>query len=637
MAALAALAGMVAGGPATALASPSSQTPPIQTEDGAPRAAPLKPFGPRDAPFDDVARRALATDTLVLLWELHGLRAARHVFSLPSTPVLGTIWEVGEPRWQFTIPAGFPIYLIAYASVNRSKYDPALTRVTVDGVPLAGLADYLYTGLRAPVGTNIHDHDVIDLVFAPPRAGTYRIEVRRPEFTTEYHLTVMEPIALGPLVLRDPQGALFALHGEQRRALPDLETAQALGFRPRAIKDASPAALALLPEGPPIPSLRDGLLVKGEREHVFRLASGRKRWLATADEFRQALAEAPDPDRAIQVVDTVTLQSIAPELRHNTLLMSTAGDIYHVDNGDLRYVKDWEWLAERKLRLDDVWRIPDHLFALLPFNRPHGPAAGITRQDQVFYSETLGAELPYRVYLPPGYAAREEQARRYPVIYLLHGRGAHYDEWTDYGLEKHLDQMFLYEGDKWTRVILVLPQGATGYWANQQGGPQWSDYVARDLVAHVDATYRTLPLRRARGIGGLSMGGFGALLLAFKFPDLFGVIGARGPALYPQQNAPGFFGGAATYHQYDPLTLVRESRLDGLERPPYVWLDVGASDPWKPRVELLRELLQARKWPLTWNVFPGEHDRGYWGSNVREFLAFFLDSFARGGGASRLT
>src|SRR4030095_9887871 len=96
----------------------------------------------------------------------------------------------------------------------------------------ASWLDYLYTGVRAPIGSNIFEMDVLDLVFAPPPPGRYRIDVQRDEFSLQLALIVRDPHTLGPLVLREPEGGgLWAIQGDQRRAVPDPETITALGFR----------------------------------------------------------------------------------------------------------------------------------------------------------------------------------------------------------------------------------------------------------------------------------------------------------------------------------------------------------------------------------------------------------------------
>jgi enterochelin esterase-like enzyme len=112
--------------------------------------------------------------------------------------------------------------------------------------------------------------------------------------------------------------------------------------------------------------------------------------------------------------------------------------------------------------------------------------------------------MPYRVYLPPDYDAPADAGRRYPVIYLLHGNGGRCDEWSGYGLQEVANQ--LVQDGRFGHTIVVMPQGGRSYWVNHEGGLPWGDYVVRDVVRHVDATYRTIARREARAIGGSPWG-----------------------------------------------------------------------------------------------------------------------------------
>ncbi len=257
-------------------------------------------------------------------------------------------------------------------------------------------------------------------------------------------------------------------------------------------------------------------------------------------------------------------------------------------------------------------------------------AARGTVLDRTFYSDALGREMPYEVYLPPGYLDElndPQPGRRYPVVVLLHGLGAGYRQWLRLGAVDALER----EAAAGRPMIAVMPEGRNGYWVNHaDGGPRWGDYVARDLVAHVDATYRTIPRREARAIGGISMGAHGALQLALTHPDLFGIVGAHSPALRTRDQAPPFLGGwfpgytaspgAEAYAARDPISLVRRGALSP---PPILWIDIGQQDGWYTRATELHAALLDRGWPHTWQPAPGNHDDAYWSRRMPDYLAFY--------------
>jgi hypothetical protein len=175
-----------------------------------------------------------------------------------------------------------------------------------------------------------------------------------------------------------------------------------------------------------------------------------------------------------------------------------------------------------------------------------------TLYESYFYSSALDADMPYYIYLPPDYGSA---GRRYPVLYLLHGTYGEPEEWLTYGLIDAADQQ-ISTGDV-PPMLIVMPRGGTGYWTNHAGtGPRWGDYVARDLMRHIDSSYRTLRERSARAIGGLSMGGWGALHLGFSYPSRFGVIGARGPSLR-YDGSLDYLGTGDEFDSKDPLALAR--------------------------------------------------------------------------------
>jgi enterochelin esterase-like enzyme len=127
------------------------------------------------------------------------------------------------------------------------------------------------------------------------------------------------------------------------------------------------------------------------------------------------------------------------------------------------------------------------------------------------------------IYLPPSYAT--ERARRYPVIYLLHGYGGTDANWTgrQLNLPEIADKLFAARTVR--EMIVVMPNAFSlhkgSMYSNSVTTGDWETYVARDLVVYVDGHYRTIPERPSRGLAGASMGGYGAVRIAMKRPDVF--------------------------------------------------------------------------------------------------------------------
>jgi enterochelin esterase-like enzyme len=239
--------------------------------------------------------------------------------------------------------------------------------------------------------------------------------------------------------------------------------------------------------------------------------------------------------------------------------------------------------------------------------------------DGTFYSAALDRPLSYLVWLPPDYDA--DTARRYPVLYLLHGIGGDNREWLGYGVDGAAT--CLLAAGRIQPYLMVLPQGDEAYWLNHTDGPRWGDAIADDLVAHVDASHRTIPDRASRAVGGLSMGGHGALQLAFNHPDVFGVAGAHSPTLRPRAQTPYYFADAATFAKVDPITLARRAGGLGTVR---LWLDAGDADPWLPRIQLLHKTLDERAVAHAWQVWEGDHASEYWMTHVADYLSFYSDA-----------
>ena len=149
-------------------------------------------------------------------------------------------------------------------------------------------------------------------------------------------------------------------------------------------------------------------------------------------------------------------------------------------------------------------------------NRPKPGALPAGVSHHTYFSQSMKHDVGYLIYLPADYATG---ARRYPVIFNLHGAG---------GNELHGQQAaeILHKGisnGQWPPMILVMPNGGkyTYYKDSADGKYRGETTIIRELIPHIDATYRTVASRAGRAIEGFSMGGRGATRLALKYPEMF--------------------------------------------------------------------------------------------------------------------
>lgn len=284
-----------------------------------------------------------------------------------------------------------------------------------------------------------------------------------------------------------------------------------------------------------------------------------------------------------------------------------------------------------------------------------------------FESQALGVKKDVVVYLPAGYAAQPTQ--RWPVFYYLHGLGGNEASWSDrLDLDETADAMRL-------GAIVVMPDGDNGFYADSttpldydacmRDGtglfdptapkkstcvrtPSYEQYIVKDLIGWVDATYRTIPEKKARAIAGLSMGGFGALQLAMRHPDLFAATASHsgvdallylGPDPYvagkvvladDPKKAPkdpitrwivGIFGpDIVNWRTHDPASLVEKLEPGAFA----IYLDCGTEDDFRLHngAQYLHDLLLAKKIDHAWYLGPGKHDGQFWRERVPFSLAF---------------
>ena len=136
----------------------------------------------------------------------------------------------------------------------------------------------------------------------------------------------------------------------------------------------------------------------------------------------------------------------------------------------------------------------------------------------------LQQPLEYRIYLPPCYDQQPD--RSYPVLYLFHGQGFKDDQWERLCVDDTAN--VLISEKVLAPFIMVMPYDRFG---NHSSMNKFGQAIVEVLIPWIDKTYRTLPERNYRAVGGLSRGGGWAFYLGFSHWDLFGAIGAHSPAL----------------------------------------------------------------------------------------------------------
>jgi len=277
------------------------------------------------------------------------------------------------------------------------------------------------------------------------------------------------------------------------------------------------------------------------------------------------------------------------------------------------------------------------------------PAAGTPQESgpHVDYSSlpspALGRELKFAVLLPPSY--EKETKRRYPVLYFLHGMNGSEGEFQRRGVAAAITK--LRDEGKIGEFIVVAPAGQNSFYLNAKNGVRYEDAIIQDLIPFVEKTYRALGTQAGRAIQGLSMGGFGALTLAFKHPEMFSSVTAHSSALLQElPNTSGadrrsqfiatlvgnIFGNPpdeAFFRANNPLYLAESNAAAIKKSGMKVYFDVGKEDRYgfQGANQAFDELLTKAGVPHEYHMFPGGHGWEYMISVADHSYEFLWKSF----------
>ena len=253
--------------------------------------------------------------------------------------------------------------------------------------------------------------------------------------------------------------------------------------------------------------------------------------------------------------------------------------------------------------------------------------------------------VPYCIMLPPAFDA--DKTRHFPILYLLHGLGDN-------------EQFFIHSGE-WNLVedmrekgelkdfLIATPDGGASFYINAKDGKErYEDFLVQEFLPFIEKRYRVSPGRANRAISGISMGGYGALHLAFRHPQLFSAVSAHSAALI--EKLPVFLGGAAAqsnqpnrarifggvfgsppdavyWNQQSPITLARTANLAGLK----IYFDCGDQDDYgfDAGAAVLDKVLTTRHIAHEFHLYPGRHDASYFAAHLPASLEFHSRLFAR--------
>lgn len=199
-----------------------------------------------------------------------------------------------------------------------------------------------------------------------------------------------------------------------------------------------------------------------------------------------------------------------------------------------------------------------------------------------FESAAVNSDISYYIYLPPGY---EQSAKRYPVVYWFHGAYGRPHSATP--VVKRLDAAIRAGGAPEVIVVSCLDPTGLSMWTDSKDGRlPMETILTRELIPHIDASYRTLSDRSGRGIEGFSMGGYGAAYLGFKYHELFSSVSILAGALHTPQTFrdrrraifDNVFSGDTEYaNARSPWTVI-EKNADAVRNKTSIRIFVGADD-----------------------------------------------------------
>jgi S-formylglutathione hydrolase FrmB len=241
----------------------------------------------------------------------------------------------------------------------------------------------------------------------------------------------------------------------------------------------------------------------------------------------------------------------------------------------------------------------------------------------VIKSAILERSVRYCAFLPASFD--DDKTRRYPVLYYLHGLGDNEQSLLNLGGWDVISELRR-QGKIGDFIVLAPSAGGTFYLNSENGKVRYDDFFVKEFMPQMEKKYRAEGTRATRGITGVSMGGYGALRFAFKYPGEFAAVSAQMPALIAElpkdlntggAGSPGslmgnVFGSPFDRAYFDRNNVFYFARTDSaasLKRVK-IYFDVGNNDDYgfEQGAQQLHQLLDSRGIPNEFHVYPGRHD-----------------------------
>lgn len=268
---------------------------------------------------------------------------------------------------------------------------------------------------------------------------------------------------------------------------------------------------------------------------------------------------------------------------------------------------------------------------------------GKVMEERTVKSSILNRSVSYTVYLPADY---EKSERTYPVVYLLHGYTDDNTGWLQFGEVNRYADKAIAEGVI-PPMIIIMPDADSSWYINSYDGKEnYEDFFIKEFMPSIEKTYRIKAQKRYRGIAGLSMGGYGTLIYALKYPQLFAAAAPLSAAVtdddamqkMPDASYDNTFGQlfgrglksterlSKAWKDNSILNLVIIKSPNDLRKVRF-WIDCGDDDFLTKGNCLLHIAMMEKQIPHEFRMRDGAHNWTYWRTGITDALQFIGDSF----------